>query len=84
MSPRAAPGPPPVSASFTGLYFQLLAPLLAATALWSTSLFMHPNYLVVLPLCVPLLFVGLAYPWIPPRLEWGVRLSLTGLHLLLL
>lgn len=83
MSPSAVSGPPPVPTSFTGLYFQLLAPLLAVTALWSTSLYMHPNYLIVLPLCLPLL-VGLAYPWIPPRLEWSVRLALTGLHLLLL
>lgn len=74
-SPRARP-----PTTFTALYFQLLA----LTILWGTSLAAAPNYLATLPLWLPLLLVALFYRWIPPRLEEGMRLALTGLHLLLL
>lgn len=74
-SPRARP-----PTTFTALYFQLLA----LTILWSTSLAAAPNYLATLPLWLPLLLVALFYRWIPPRLEEGMRLALTGLHLLML
>lgn len=82
--------PPPASprvqppANFTALYFQLLAPLLAVTIIWSTSLNAAPNYLATMPLWLPLLVVALFYRWIPPRLEETMRLSLVSLHLLLL
>ena len=74
-SPRARP-----PTTFTALYFQLLA----LTILWGTSLAAAPNYLATLPLWLPLLLVALFYRWIPPRLEEGMRLALTGLHLLML
>lgn len=84
MSPLAAVPRARPPTNFTALYFQLVAPLLAVTILWSTSLSDAPNYLVTLPLWLPLLVVALGYRWIPPQLEETMRLTLTGLHLLML
>lgn len=68
----------------TRLYFRLVLPLVAVTALWVVYVSQPHDYRVVAPFSAVLLLVGWLYGRVPLRWQWFLRLGLAVFHVVML